>query len=95
MKWGEIIGCELVVGDNTDQGQVVNSDTNHKSRVIEWAQRNGKEIKFEITETKNGRGREFSAQVVLGGEVYGQGFGLTKKKAEQDAAKKTLPLLNR
>lgn len=72
---------------------VVNSDTNHKSKVIEWSQRNGKEIKFEITETKNGRGREFSAQVILGGEAYGQGFGLTKKKAEQDASEKTCAML--
>lgn len=72
---------------------VVNSDTNHKSKVIEWSQRNGKEIKFEISETKNGRGREFSAQVFLGGEPYGQGFGLTKKKAEQDASEKTCAML--
>lgn len=72
---------------------VVNSDTNHKSKVIEWAQRNAKEIKFEIVETKRGRGREFSAQVVLAGHAYGQGFGLTKKKAEQDAAEKTCVLL--
>ncbi|MBS1505663.1 MAG: ribonuclease III [Bacteroidetes bacterium] len=72
---------------------VVNSDTNHKSKVIEWSQRNGKEIKFEITETKNGRGREFSAQVILGGEPFGQGFGLTKKKAEQDASEKTCVML--
>jgi ribonuclease-3 len=72
---------------------VVNSDTNHKSKVIEWSQRNGKEIKFEITETKNGRGREFTAQVILGGEAYGQGFGLTKKKAEQDASEKTCAML--
>jgi hypothetical protein len=23
MKWGKYIGCELMVGDNTDQGQVL------------------------------------------------------------------------
>jgi ribonuclease-3 len=72
---------------------VVNSDTNHKSKVIEWSQRNGKEIKFEIKETKNGRGREFTAQVHLGGEPFGMGFGLTKKKAEQDASEKTCAML--
>jgi len=76
-----------------DLAVVVNSDTNHKSKVIEYAQRNGKEIKFEITETKRGRGREFAAQVFLSGEAFGQGYGLTKKKAEQDAAEKTCGLL--
>lgn len=74
---------------------VVNSNSNHKSKVIEWAQRNNKEIRFEVEEIKKGRhSREFSAQVYLGDEAFGQGFGLTKKKAEQDAAEKTCQLLN-
>ncbi|MBS1558011.1 MAG: ribonuclease III [Bacteroidetes bacterium] len=77
-----------------DLDTVVNSDTNHKSRLLEWAQRHAKEIRFEITETRNGRGREFSAQVMLSGEPYGMGFGLTKKKAEQDAAEKTCAKLS-
>lgn len=72
---------------------VVNSDTNHKSKVIEWAQRNSKEIKFEINETRRGRAREFSAQVVIGGAPFGVGYGHTKKKAEQDAAEKTCVML--
>ncbi len=76
-----------------DLETVVSVDTNHKSKVIEWAQRHAKEIKFDITETKKGRGREFTAQVMLGGQPYGIGFGLTKKKAEQDAAEKTCVML--
>jgi ribonuclease III len=74
---------------------VVNSNSNHKSKVIEWAQRNSKEIRFEVEEVKKGRNsREFSAQVFLADEAFGQGFGLTKKKAEQDASEKTCLLLN-
>ncbi|MBI3481364.1 MAG: ribonuclease III, partial [Bacteroidetes bacterium] len=73
---------------------VVSSDTNHKSKVIEWAQRNSKEIKFEINETRHGRHREFSAQVILDGQPFGIGFGLTKKKAEQDASEKTCVMLS-
>lgn len=72
---------------------VVKSESNHKSKVIEWAQRTGKEIKFEITENKHGRGREFAAQVIVEGESCGQGFGLTKKKAEQSAAEKACLVL--
>ncbi|MCW5910735.1 MAG: ribonuclease III [Cyclobacteriaceae bacterium] len=74
---------------------VVNSNSNHKSKVIEWAQRQGKEIRFEVEEIKKGRNaREFTATVYLGDEAFGQGFGLTKKKAEQDASEKTCLLLN-
>ncbi len=74
---------------------VVNSNTNHKSKVIEWAQRNSKEIKFEILSVKKGRiNKEFSAQVIIGEQPYGLGYGYTKKKAEQDAAEKTCAMLN-
>jgi ribonuclease III len=72
---------------------VVKSEPNHKSRVIEWAQRQAKEIRFEVSEVKRGRGREFCAQVFLQGEPYAIGYGLTKKKAEQDAAEKTFAIL--
>lgn len=72
---------------------VVNSEVNHKSRVIEWAQRQAKEIRFEVSEIKRGRGREFCAQIFLQGEAYATGFGITKKKAEQDAAEKTFAML--
>ncbi|HAC24337.1 MAG TPA: ribonuclease III, partial [Cytophagales bacterium] len=69
---------------------VVNVNQNHKSKIIEWAQRNGKDVRFEIVDVKSGRrNREFSAQVYLGDEPLGRGFGQTKKKAEQDAAWKT------
>ncbi|MBL7861001.1 MAG: ribonuclease III [Cyclobacteriaceae bacterium] len=73
---------------------VVNSNSNHKSKVIEWSQRSGKEIRFEVEEIKKGRNKEFSAHVFIDEQPYGQGFGYTKKKAEQDAAEKTCTLLS-
>jgi ribonuclease III len=73
---------------------VVNSNSNHKSKVIEWSQRSGKEIRFEVEEIRKGRNKEFSAQVFIDEQPYGQGFGYTKKKAEQDAAEKTCVLLS-
>lgn len=78
-----------------DLDLVVSSNLNHKSKVIEWAQREGKEIRFEITEVRKGKmGKEFSAQVFIADQAYGTGFGFTKKKAEQDAAEKTNTMLN-
>ncbi len=74
---------------------VVNVNTNHKSKLIEWAQRQGKEIKFDLVDSKNtGRNnREFSIQVVIGDQLYGLGQGFNKKKAEQSAAEKTCVML--
>ncbi len=74
---------------------VVNSNSNPKSKVIEWAQRNGKDIKFEILDVKKGKNsKEFSAQVHIGEQPFGLGYGYTKKKAEQDAAQKTCEMLS-
>ena len=74
---------------------VVNSNNNHKSKLIEWAQRKGKEIRFDLIESKNtGRNnKEFSIQIMIGEETFGLGHGFTKKKAEQSAAEKTCAML--
>lgn len=73
---------------------MVSSNTNFKSKVIEWVQRNGKDIRFEVTITKKAKNtKEFIAQVFIAEQPFGQGYGYTKKKAEQDAAEKTCELL--
>jgi ribonuclease-3 len=78
-----------------DLETVVNSNTNHKSKLIEWSQRQGKEIRFDLIESKDaGRNhKEFSIQVTIGDEPYGLGHGFNKKKAEQSAAEKTCAML--
>lgn len=77
-----------------DIEEVVNSNSNHKSRLIEWSQREGKNVRFEIVEVKKAKNRkEFTAQVMLDNEAKGMGYGNNKKKAEQDAAFKTLEML--
>ncbi len=77
-----------------DLDVVVSNNTNHKSLVIEWAQRNNKELRFDITEAKKDRNsKEFSAQVIIDEQPFGTGYGFTKKKAEQDAAQKSCEML--
>ena len=66
---------------------VVANETNHKSKIIEWAQKENKQLKFEIVDSKGkDHMREFTAQIIIDGEVKGVGKGLSKKKAEQAAA---------
>ncbi|MFM7856467.1 MAG: ribonuclease III [Flammeovirgaceae bacterium] len=74
---------------------IVSSTTNHKSKLLEWSQRQGKEIRFETIEIKNtGRNyKEFSIQVFIGEVAFGLGIGSNKKKAEQAAAEKTCGML--
>ncbi len=77
-----------------DLDAVVNNNANFKSRLIEWAQREGKEIRFEIISEKgNSHYREFIAQVLVDDEPYTTGSGYSKKKAEQSAAEKAFEML--
>lgn len=73
-----------------DLEELVNSNSNFKSKLIEWGQREGKEVRFEIVSVQKGKlHKEFTAQVFVLGEAVGTGYGNSKKKAEQDAAFKT------
>jgi ribonuclease-3 len=86
---------DKLINPNYDVDDLVNSDTNFKSKIIEWAQREGKDVKFEILNVKKARNhKEFTAQVLVDNEAKGTGYGNSKKKAEQDAAFKTCEMLN-
>ena len=75
---------------------VVNSNSNPKSKVIEWAQRSGKDIRFEILEVKKGKSsKEFSAQVHIEEQPFGLGYGYTKKKAVVTSSIRTLRAVSR
>ncbi|AQG82582.1 ribonuclease III [Spirosoma montaniterrae] len=77
-----------------DIESVVQNNVNFKSRLIEWAQREGKELRFDIISEKgNSHFREFIAQVLVSDEPFATGSGYSKKKAEQAAAEKALDLL--
>jgi len=65
-----------------------NEETNFKSRVIEWAQKGKRELSFKIiSETGEGRSKNFEACVILDGVEVAKGKEKSKKKAEQKAAK--------
>ncbi len=74
---------------------LVKNDFNYKSKIIEWAHRENKEVKFEILEVKGyNHHKEFVAQVIVDNEPVGKGAGYSKKRAEQDAAEKSCAILN-
>lgn len=73
-----------------DLDVVVQTNLNYKSKIIEWTQRNGKTVRFDLLEIKKERNqKEFAVQVFVDNEPKGVGYGFTKKRAEQDAAQKT------
>ena len=77
-----------------DLDNLVNTTANHKSKLIEWAQAQGKAIRFELVSQKTqGNTSEFVVQVLLDEQPVAFGSGLSKKKAEQAAAEKSLAIL--
>lgn len=67
-------------------------ESDFKSRLIEWAQKNKKEISFVNKEEINVPGREmvFMSSVIIMDQSYGTGSGYSKKEAEQKAAEQAL-----
>ncbi|MDN4164898.1 ribonuclease III [Cytophagales bacterium LB-30] len=78
-----------------DLEELIKTNPNFKSKLIEWAQRENKEVRFEIISIKNNKHfKEFTAQVFIDDQELGKGHGLNKKKAEQDAAMRSCELLH-
>ena len=77
-----------------DVTNVTTTTTNHKSKLIEWAQRQGKALRYELSGSPRPGGvMEFTATVLLDDEAVATGMGLNKKQAEQLAAERALVAL--
>jgi ribonuclease-3 len=77
-----------------DVNSLTTTTANFKSKLVEWAQREGKAVRYDISgEARPGGVMEFSATVVLDNEAVATGMGLSKKQAEQLAAERALTAL--
>lgn len=83
-----------LVKPHFDLHTLVNTTINFKSKLIEWAQGQNRVVRFELIKQKNsGNTTEFTVEVLIDDQPMATGAGLSKKKAEQFAAEKTLSLL--
>lgn len=70
------------------------TESNFKSRLIEWCQQEGNEIVFNLIENPEGESAKmFSIEVLVSGEVCGVGRDFNKKSAEKLAAEKACEYL--
>ena len=67
-----------------DIKDLVTIDTNYKSRLIEWGQKNKVDIHFQTDEVARGR-RKFCCTVMLSEEEKGKGEGTSKKESRATA----------
>ncbi|MDB5021946.1 MAG: ribonuclease [Pedobacter sp.] len=70
------------------------TETNFKSKLIEWCQRQGKDFTFDMVENDLGESAKlFTIKVIVDGETYGVGRDYNKKNAEKLAAEKACEAL--
>jgi ribonuclease-3 len=83
-----------IIRSHVDIHTLEQTETNFKSKLIEWCQRHGKDVIFELTENLDGESSKlFSVQVNIDGEVMGLGKEFSKKNAEKLAAEKACEAL--
>ena len=78
----------------SDIEAIVKSDKNYKSRLIEWSQKNHKEVEFRIvSEEIRKDGAYFVCEIYIDGECFGAGEGYSKREAQQKAARLSIEKL--
>jgi ribonuclease-3 len=85
-----------ILSKYVDLAEIEQNDTNFKSRLIEWSQKNKKEIRFETTEeTGNEKAGQpkFISVIIVENNQLGRGTGSSKKEAQQNACREALEIL--
>lgn len=76
-----------IIKPHVDIHTLENTETNFKSRLIEWCQQEGKEVTFtQIKDPEDEYAKMFNIEVYVEGKVYGLGRDFNKKSAEKLAA---------
>jgi len=87
-----------ILSQFVDLNEIEQKDSNYKSQLIEWSQKNKKDIQFQtIEESPNDKTKppKFVSVVLLDDKELGTGTGPSKKEAQQNAARETLKRINK
>lgn len=85
---------QRILTPHVDIHQLELTESNFKSKLIEWCQRHGKDVSFDVVTNAEGEhSKLFTIQVSIDGEIMAQGLDYNKKNAEKLAAEKTCTLL--
>ena len=78
-----------ILKKHLDLEKISEKESDFKSRLIEWSQKNRQEIRFESREEENGAAENnvFVSRIMLSERELGRGKGPSKKDAEQNASR--------
>ena len=91
--YAEKFMVKRIINLHVDLNEIEKADTNFKSRIINWAQRERKNIVFETIDEGIG-GKLIKVRLMIDGEEVATGADYVKKKAEQIAAGKACEVLD-
>lgn len=84
-----------IIKPHIDIHTLEQTETNFKSKLIEWCQRHGKDVLFEKINNADGENAKlFTIQVTVDGEHSGTGRDYNKKNAEKLAAERACEFLS-
>jgi ribonuclease III len=85
-----------VLEKHLNLNQVLESETDYKSLILEWGQKQKQIVAFECTEETDGNTHKsvFNVSLLVNDVICGTGRGNSKKEAEQDASMKAWTTLN-
>lgn len=85
---------ETILRYHLDIDEIEATDTDFKSKLIEWAQKNRKDLRFNLVEESGiGQNKVYVIEISIDGQPHGRSQHQSKKKAEQEAAGQTLASL--
>ncbi len=83
-----------IIKHHFDLVELANTDSNYKSRLIAWTQKEKKTIDFVVVdEIGNGYNKQYVVEVRIDNEPYGRGQDYSIKGAEQHASMKVVEKL--
>ena len=85
---------DSLLQNHIDIEDVIQTETDFKSRIIEWCQKEKLVFDFIITEKEEGNEKLYNAKLIINKQIKGKGIAYTKKKAEQLAAEQFYQKLN-
>ncbi|MDP1622388.1 MAG: ribonuclease III [Bacteroidales bacterium] len=86
---------DRIIGRYFDMNDLMNQEMNFKSKIIEWSQREKKQIQFVVLqEIGSGYKKQYIVELIVDGEAIARGQDYSIKGAEQNAAEKSWQKIN-
>jgi ribonuclease III len=86
------IVLERIIQSHININRMLETETDFKSRIIEWGQKNKKTVNFTSFEEWDEQSNSpvFITHLIVMDEIIGRGSGNSKKESEQNAARQAL-----